>query len=292
MTERLEGRSALVIGGTAGIGEAIGVALATRGARVTVSGRNAEAGAAVVARMKTASGSELAHELARIDASSMVQTKAFADAFRARHDDAPLDFLVLCQSTASFGGRRETAEGYELKLALHAYSRFLLTRELLPCLRAGRGPDGSAGQVLSILSGGVHGTFTDWADPDLKRNFSLKRAADAAGIYNDLAYQHMADDADNEAVGFLHASPGFVASTWGHQTRLSFLIKAAQVFAKSTDECARVMIGAMCDDRFARGFHCVDDKGRPTKLTKAHTAENIAALQKHLASVYAVLDER
>ena len=41
-------RTAVVTGGTAGIGEAIAVALATRGARVTVGGRNAEAGAEVV----------------------------------------------------------------------------------------------------------------------------------------------------------------------------------------------------------------------------------------------------
>jgi hypothetical protein len=133
--------------------------------------------------------------------------------------------------------------------------------------------------------------FTDWADADLKRSFSLKRAADAAGFYNDLAFQHMADDPANASVGFLHAAPGFVASNWGHRTKAAFLIKPMQrLFAKSTDECAEIMVTALCDPRYATGFHCVNARGEPAKTTSAHTADNIAALQTHLQSVYGILD--
>jgi NAD(P)-dependent dehydrogenase (short-subunit alcohol dehydrogenase family) len=283
MSNNLTDRAALVIGGTAGIGEAIAVHLASRGTNVTIAGRNVEAGAAVVARMRAASAARF--EFRRIDASSLNATRAFATDFSADHGGEPLDFLVMCQSKASFGGREETIEGFEVKLMLHAYSRFLVTEDLLPLLRI------RAGRVLSVLSGGVHGAFTDWADADLKTSFSLKRAADAAGFYNDLAYQHMADDSANASIGFLHAAPGFVASNWGHQTGAAFLIKAMQrLFAKSADECAEVMVGAMCDPRYARGFHCVDARGEPANTTSAHTAENIAAMQAHLQSVYGALD--
>jgi NAD(P)-dependent dehydrogenase (short-subunit alcohol dehydrogenase family) len=277
----LSGRVALVVGGTAGIGEAIAIELASRGASVTVSGRNAEAGAAVVARMREAAPSaEVELAFARLDASSLTETRSFAAERSAAYGDRPLDFLVMCQSTASFGGRQETSEGLELKLVLHCYSRFLLTELLLPSLR--RAPNG---RVLSVLSGGVHGPFTDWEDADLKANFSLRRAADAAGFYNDLALQHLANDPQNASIGFLHAAPGFVATKWGHQTRAAFLIKIAQWFATSADQCAQVMVGAMCDPRFERGFHCVSAKGRPAKTTSGHTPENIAALQAHLASL-------
>jgi len=294
MSSILTGRSALVIGGTAGIGEAVAVHLAARGADVTVAGRNADAGASVVSRMRAASDAtaDAAHhfEFLRLDASSLNETRAFTTDFRARRDERPLDFLVMCQSTASFGGRQETSEGFELKLVLHAYSRFLLTEDLLPLLRLGHVDDQGAGRVLSVLSGGVHGAFTDWADADLRRSFSLKRAADAAGFYNDLAFQHMADEPLNASVGFLHAAPGFVASKWGHQTKAAPLIKLAQkMLAKSTDQCAEILVSAMCDPRYAKGFHCVDEHGEPAKTTSAHTAANVSALQRHLELVYATL---
>lgn len=303
MPTNLYGRSALVIGGTAGIGEAIAANLASSRANVTVAGRNAKAGAAVVARMRAAStmrssdrngdddapdDSSPTFEFVRLDASSLKTTRAFTTEFKAARGDEALDFLVMCQSKASFGGREETSEGFELKLTLHAYSRFLVASDLLPLLRLGGSGDGGAGRVLSVLSGGVHGAFTDWGDGDLKRSFSLKRAADAAGFYNDLAFQHMADEADNAEVGILHAAPGFVASSWGHQTRAAFLIKIMQrMFAKSTDECAEIMVKAMADPRYARGLHCVDGSGERAKTTPEHTADNIASMQTHLQSVYA-----
>ncbi len=47
----LTGRTAVVVGGTSGIGEGIAVRLAQARASVMIVGRNAEQGAAVVARM-------------------------------------------------------------------------------------------------------------------------------------------------------------------------------------------------------------------------------------------------
>lgn len=281
----LTARSALVIGGTAGIGEAMAANLASRGASVTIVGRNAEAGAAVVARMRStaAEAASTSFDFIRLDASLLEATRAFTTAFTAAHRGRSLDLLVLCQSTASFGGRQQTPEGFELKLALHAYSRFLITLDLLPLLRQ----SSAGGRVLSVLSGGVHSAFTDWDDADLTRSFSLKRAADAAGFYNDLAFQHMADDPKNASVGFIHAAPGFVATSWGHQTKAALFIKVGQkLFGKSAEECAEIMVNAMCDPRYARGFHCVSQRGDPAKTTPAHTAENIAALQSHLELVF------
>ena len=281
MSSELSGLHGLVVGGTSGIGEATALELARRGAGVTVSGRNELAGAAIVAQMGELGVADFAFE--RLDASSLKATRAFAQKITEARGDGALDFLVMCQSTASFGGRQETDEGFELKLVLHAYSRFVLTEELLPLLRRG-----DAGRVLSVLSGGMHAAFTDWDDADLKRRFSLKRAADAAGFYNDLALQRFADHPDNASVGFLHTSPGFVASKWGHQTKAAFLIKAAQkLFAKSAADCAQIMVGALRDPRYATGFHCVDQHGEPTKTTSAHTPENVAAMQAHLERVYA-----
>jgi NAD(P)-dependent dehydrogenase (short-subunit alcohol dehydrogenase family) len=57
LTHRLDGRIALVTGGSRGIGEAISLALAARGAHVVVSSRKAEACKEVVDEIRDAGGS-------------------------------------------------------------------------------------------------------------------------------------------------------------------------------------------------------------------------------------------
>lgn len=56
MTDRLNGKTALVTGSTSNIGKAIAIALADEGAQVVVSGRDQERGAVVVAEIESRGG--------------------------------------------------------------------------------------------------------------------------------------------------------------------------------------------------------------------------------------------
>jgi hypothetical protein len=54
---------------------------------------------------------------------------------------------------------------------------------------------------------GVHSPYHHMRDdPELKENYSLKHAADAAGFYNDLMLDAFARE--NQEVCFLHSAPG------------------------------------------------------------------------------------
>ena len=61
-----------------------------------------------------------------------------------------------------------------------------------------------------MLSAGVHGTYAGWKDDTglSAANYSLKNAADAAGFYNDIAMEKLAQE--HPTLSFTHAAPGFV----------------------------------------------------------------------------------
>lgn len=83
---RFSGRTAIVTGGTSGIGRAIAGLLGEEGARVWVAGRDAERGT-IVAREVSARGGE--GRFVRVDVASDSEVKALADAAAA---DGPIHF--------------------------------------------------------------------------------------------------------------------------------------------------------------------------------------------------------
>jgi NAD(P)-dependent dehydrogenase (short-subunit alcohol dehydrogenase family) len=88
---RLDGRRALVTGGTRGIGLGAAVALAEAGAHVTIAARTASDIEAVVNTMAAA---RLNAEGVALDITDSATVKAFAD------DVEPFDILVNCAGTA------------------------------------------------------------------------------------------------------------------------------------------------------------------------------------------------
>jgi NAD(P)-dependent dehydrogenase (short-subunit alcohol dehydrogenase family) len=276
----LAGRTAVVVGGTAGIGAAIALRLARGGADVVIVGRSKQRGAEMVAEMDRAGSGR--HLFVSVDAMLMSGVDAATRDVVAALQPSGLDFLVFCQTIATFQGRTPTSEGIDQKLALNYYSRVRFILNLLPLLQAAaaRGADV---RVLSVLSAGVHSPYADYrSDTALETGYSLKAAADAAGFYNDLALDALARAHPN--ITFVHAAPGFVESNWG--TELPSPVRATirvlqALLGRDAAVCAEFMSTGLLSPTLKGGLRLIGEFGQPVDKTALHTDDAVDFVWKH-----------
>lgn len=139
----LSGRTVLVTGTTSGLGLAAATALARAGARVLMTARDVDRGAAAVARVGDGA------ELVLLDLADLASVRAAADDVRMRTGDR-LDVL-LNNAGVAMGPRRETADGFELQIGTNHLGPAALTWLLMPALRAA-GTGDEAARVITTTS--------------------------------------------------------------------------------------------------------------------------------------------
>jgi len=128
MTSELSGKTALVTGGTSGIGRASALALARLGARVAVSGRDAQRGNEV-AKEIIAAGSE--GEFVSADLKDAASARALAA--RAVEQLGQVDILINTAGMYPFGPTDEmTEEDFDAVFDLNVRAVFFLVAELAP----------------------------------------------------------------------------------------------------------------------------------------------------------------
>lgn len=142
----LAGRTALVTGGTAGIGLATCVALARAGARVVLTARDPQRGsdAAGVVRAGLGGGAGSV-DVADLDVSSFSSVDALVTDWGTR----ALDIVVLNAGRNGGRTRHETADGHERTMATNALGHLRLVHGLLPALRAASGRVVTVGSLMA-----------------------------------------------------------------------------------------------------------------------------------------------
>jgi NAD(P)-dependent dehydrogenase (short-subunit alcohol dehydrogenase family) len=259
-----QGKTALVVGGTSGIGRGIARRLSKAGFDVTIAGRNEDAAKQVVQELNEFRKGN--HSYILCDAQYVKTGLQFAE--KLKHDK--LDVLVLTQGIATIQGRTETSEGIDQKMALHYYSRVAFTLGLLPLLRKSSTPS-----VLSVLSPGIHPAYSKYQeDPQLKKNYTLADAANATCFYNDLACEQLSILPGNEVVRFTHAAPGAINTNWGREFPwyIRLLLKPIKPFLRSIDDCAEYLCQGILQ-KHNPGFFLIDQYGEPAPKRKEHTAD-------------------
>ncbi len=202
----MQGKTALVTGGTTGIGLVTARALAEKGAAVTIVGRNPQRGEQAARAIRAeVPGADVRFE--RADLSLLDENRRLARIVAESADR--LDVLVN-NAGAIFSRRQVTADGLEATFALNHMSYFLLTNLLLNRLRAAE-----AGRIVTVASIAHRRAELDFDDLQCERRYSARVAYSRSKLANIMFAYALARRLEGSPVTVNALHPGVVASRFG-----------------------------------------------------------------------------
>lgn len=240
-------RVAVVTGSSSGIGRSTARKLAALGWHVIGVGRDpgrcAEAAAEIAAAARDGGG-EFA--MLRGDFTLMSEVRRVADEIAARTSRVD----VLVNNAGGVRDRRlETPEGTEATFAANHLAPFLLTRELLPLLRASAAASPAGATRVIAVSSSAHriSDGLDWADPQSLGDFRAAPAYGRAKLANILFTRELARRAAPDGIVAHAMHPGTVATNFaahGDATMQAYMAAADTV---SPDEPAETLVWLATD---------------------------------------------
>ncbi len=204
----MEPRVAVVTGATAGLGRFVALGVARAGWRVVLVGRSRERGEAVRALL-AAEAPGVPAELECCDLSSLADTRALGERIAARHGAVG---LLVNNAGCFLAHREETAEGHERVLATNHLAPWVLTRALLPALRAAAARDGEA-RVVNVGSSASDGAEIDPEDLELRRGWGLVRAYSRSKLALMMGSFALARELSGDRIAVNVVHPGPVATS-------------------------------------------------------------------------------
>lgn len=199
----MHGRTALITGGTGGIGRATAMGLGRLGASVAITGRDAVRAEDAAREIREATGATVFVFLA--DLSSQAEVR--------RLSEEALDRLptidVLVNNVGGYWDTRQlTVDGIERTLAVNHLAPFLLTELLLPRLKRS-----AYARVVTVASQAHTQGWIDFDDLQGERSYSGARAYSQSKLANVLFTHELARRQPRVTANALH--PGVVSTAFG-----------------------------------------------------------------------------
>jgi NAD(P)-dependent dehydrogenase (short-subunit alcohol dehydrogenase family) len=201
----MTGRTILVTGGTAGIGRATALGLATMGAHLAITGRNRDRAEDAAREIRAAGGGPVDVFVADVSAQSDV--KRLADEVLGR---LPRVDVLINNVGGYWNSRHVTADGLERTFAVNHLAPFLLTSLLLD--RLTQSPQG---RVVTVSSNAQAMGRIDIDDLQGERNYSGARAYNQSKLANVLFTYELARRMRDTSVTANALHPGVVSTSFG-----------------------------------------------------------------------------
>jgi NAD(P)-dependent dehydrogenase (short-subunit alcohol dehydrogenase family) len=167
----IDQQTILVTGATDGLGRGVALELARRGARVLVHGRDAGRISRTVEEVQRQAAGRDAARGYEADFASLAAVRALARELDANEPrlDAIVNNAGIGTTVPGGAARQESRDGHELRFAVNYLAPYLLTRQLLPKLRAS-----APARIVNVSSAGQQAL--DFEDVMLRRAYSGTRA--------------------------------------------------------------------------------------------------------------------
>jgi len=225
----------VITGGTDGIGKAAAHALALRGARLLVHGRDPEKGARVIAEIKARSRNP-AVEFLPADFSSLADVRRLAATIA---EPTPHIDVLINNAGGLFSRRTVSNDGYEMTFAVNHLAPFLLTHLLLNTLKNAR-----EARIVTTASDAHRGGALQFDDLQAARKYSAMGAYRTSKLANILFTRALAKRLAGSTVTATCLHPGFVRTSFGRDMpRLGRVIFGLiSRFARSPEKGAETLV--------------------------------------------------
>ncbi len=232
----MQGKTAVVTGGSSGIGLETARALAAKGARVVMVVRSEQRGQDAIAKIRT-TAPDAKLELVLADLYSLAEVRKAGAELRKRCDRVD----VLVNNAGLIHNQRElTVDGFERTFALNHLAAFLLTYELRELLAAS-----APARIVNVSSMGHKFARYDWDDIHTMKNWKGETAVyGLSKLCNIWFAKESARRLASKRITSNALHPGGVASNFGQSGSWLFKYgtKLVKPFLLTSEQGARTSI--------------------------------------------------
>jgi NAD(P)-dependent dehydrogenase (short-subunit alcohol dehydrogenase family) len=262
-------KTAVVAGGNSGVGKATSIALAKKGYRVIIHGRDPQKTKAAADEIAAASGNKNI-EFVAADVSKISGMKELADAIKKKTDT--IDVLVLSTGVI-LPTHQVTPDDLEMGFAIQYLSRFALVQQLMPELKK----SGKA-RIVNIGAPTMKKATIYFDDISFKKDFSMMKALGQEMLAIHLMVQEFAkrNTSPDVLMNVMHVG---IAKTGIMRETNFFLRMMVGLFGRSPDRPAKQALHLATDDSVnSSGYFYPNPDKRDKKEKVQHDAAMSAKL--------------
>lgn len=265
----MKNKICLITGGTSGMGLETARAIAKKGARVVIVGRNKEKCENTVAMLKKETGDKNVEYLLA-DLSSQKEVRKLASKFKKKYKKL---HVLVNNAGGFFLTREKSVDDIEMNFALNYLSYFLLTNLLLDVLK-----DSAPSRIVNVSSAEHLDVELDFDDLESKNKYNGMKAYSKSKLADIIFTYELHRRLENTGVTANTLHPGWVATNIGKNNGLisKLIVPLIQVGAVHPEKGAQTCIQLACSP----DLECVSgkyfDKGNETNSAECSYDENIA----------------